>query len=117
MALILREGDYVPDGKGGFRSAEGTEELLERALWKLAVRRGSFPFLPGLGSRLHLLGRAPAKEREALAGQYVREALADEDVTVTEVKLAQAGQQADLTVFLDWQGQELALTVKVGGLE
>lgn len=117
MALILREGDYVPDGKGGFRSAEGRSELLERVLWKLTVRRGSFPFLPGLGSRLHLLGRAPAKEREALAGQYVREALADEDLTVTEVKLAQAGQQADLTVFLDWQGQELTLTVKVGGLE
>lgn len=117
MALILREGDYVPDGKGGFRSAEGAEELLERVLWKLTVRRGSFPFLPGLGSRLHLLGRAPAKEREALAGQYAREALADEDVTVTEVKLTQVGQQADLTVFLDWQGQELTLTVKVGGLE
>lgn len=117
MALILREGDYVPDGKGGFRSAEGAEELLERVLWKLTVRRGSFPFLPGLGSRLHLLGRAPAKEREALAGQYAREALADEDVTVTEVKLAQAGQQADLTAFLDWRGQELTLTVKVGGLE
>ena len=23
MALVLREGDYVPDGRGGFRSAEG----------------------------------------------------------------------------------------------
>ena len=32
MALILREGDYVPDGRGGFQTAEGAEELLERVL-------------------------------------------------------------------------------------
>ena len=41
MALILRAGDYVPDEKGGFQSAQGAQELLERALWKLTVRRGS----------------------------------------------------------------------------
>lgn len=116
MALILREGDYVPDGKGSFQRAEGAREVLERALWKLSVRRGSFPFLPELGSRLHLLGRAPQREREALAGQYVREALADEDVTVTGTELAPEGQGAALTVHLDWQGEELSLTVKVGGI-
>lgn len=116
MALILRDGDYVPDGKGGFQKAEGAQELLERVLWKLSVRRGSFPFLPELGSRLHLLGRAPAREREALAGQYVAEALADEDVTLREVALAQEGQGAHLTVRMDWKGEELELTVKVGGL-
>ena len=69
MALVLREGDYVPDGRGGFRSAEGGQEVLERVLWKLTVRRGSFPFLPELGSRLYLLGRASTRQREALAGQ------------------------------------------------
>lgn len=117
MALILREGDYVPDGRGSFRSASGAEELLERVLWKLTVRRGSFPFLPQLGSRLHLLGRAPAKEREALAEQYVSEALADEQVKVTGVELSQGEGGADLTVHLDWQGQDLTAAVKVGGLE
>lgn len=116
MALILREGDYVPDGKGGFQEARGGREVLERALWKLSIRRGSFPFLPGLGSRLHLLGRAPEREREALAGQYVREALADEDVTVTGTELVQGDGEAALTVRLEWQGEELSLTVKVGGV-
>ena len=95
MTLILREGDYVPDGKGGFQQVSGTEELLERILWKLSVRRGSFPFLPELGSRLHLLGRVPAKERTALAGQYVMEAL---------------------TVHLEWQGEKLSAAMKVGGM-
>jgi len=117
MALILRQGDYVPDGQGGLKTAEGAGELLERVLWKLTVRRGSFPFLPELGSRLHLLGRAPAKEREALAERYVSEALADEDVTVTGVALAPEGEGAALTVRMDWRGEELTATVELGGLE
>ena len=109
MALILRAGDYVPDEKGGFQSAQGAQELLERALWKLTVRRGSFPFLPELGSRLHLLGRA-------LAGQYVAEALADEDVTVDAVNLTQEGDRGMLTVRLLWHGEALTATVEVSGL-
>ena len=107
MALVLREGDYVPDGRGGFRSAEGGQEVLERVLWKLTVRRGSFPFLPELGSRLHLLGRASTRQREALA---------DEDVAVTGVELDREGK-GRLLVHLLWQGQEMTAAVTVGGTE
>ncbi len=116
MALILRDGDYVPDGQGRFQTAENAAEVLERVLWKLEVRRGSFPLLPQLGSRLHLLGRSPAGEREALAGQYVTEALADEQVAVREVALQQEGDRGLLTVRMDWQGEELTAMVEVGGL-
>ena len=116
MALVLRNGDYVPDGQGGFRRAEGAAEALERVLWKLTVKRGSFPFLPGLGSRLHTLGQARPGERETLAGQYVREALADEDVDVKAVTLMQEGDRAGVTVVLEWQGETLTATVEVGGL-
>lgn len=114
--LILREGDYVPDGQGGFSTATGAAEVLERILWKLTVRRGSFPFLPQLGSRLHLLGRVPAKEREAVAAQYAAEALSDEEVTVQETRLTWEGEQAMLTLRLDWQGEELTATMELGGL-
>ncbi len=117
MALILRQGDYVPDGQGGFQSVQGAAEALERILWKLTVRRGSFPFLPTLGSRLFQLGRAPAREREALAGQYAAEALADEDVTVREALLTREGDRTLLTLRLDWRGEELTATVEVGGME
>ncbi len=117
MALILREGDYVPDGQGGFRTAEGAEEVLERVLWKLTVRRGSFPLLPELGSRLHLLGRAPAGERESLAEQYVAEALADEEVHVDEVRLVQEGDRGRLTVRLAWRGETLTAQVEVRGMQ
>lgn len=113
MALILREGDYVSDGKGGLRTAKGTEELLERLLWKLSVRRGSCPFFPELGSELHLLGRVPAGEREKLAERYVSQALAEEDVTVESVTLTQERERGRLTVCLTAQGESLTLTMEV----
>ena len=50
MELKIRNGDYIADGIGGERRADGAEALLERALFRLSVRRGSFPFLPELGS-------------------------------------------------------------------
>ena len=52
MGLSLRNGDYVPDGTGGLRRTEGREALLEQVLFRLTARRGTFPFLPELGSRL-----------------------------------------------------------------
>ena len=50
MELKIRNGDYIADGIGGERRADGAEALLERALFRLSVRRGSFPFLPELGA-------------------------------------------------------------------
>ena len=47
----LTEGDYVPDGKGGFTALTGSGEVLARVLYRLTARRGALPFLPGLGSR------------------------------------------------------------------
>ncbi len=116
MALILRNGDYVPDNKGGFQKAEDAQEILERILWKLSVRRGSFPFLPDLGSRLHLLGRVPAREREGLARQYVTEAISDEPVNLEDLTLVQEGDRGRLALTLTWQGEPLTATVEVGGL-
>lgn len=114
MELMLRDGDYVPDGKGGVCRVEGGKALLQRVLWKLSIRRGSFPFLPELGSRLYTLGREKPSVRPALARQYVAEALADEpDLEVTGVALTQQEDRLALTVFLDWQGEPLQLQTTV----
>lgn len=106
----LREGDYRPDGAGGFRQASGAEEALERALFLLTVRRGSFALLPELGSRLYLLPREKPSAREAMGAGYAAEALAgEEDLTVTGTAWEENSQQ--LTVFLDWKGQNLTASV------
>ena len=99
MERKLIRGDYVPDGRGGLIGLDGG-------------RRGSFPFLPELGSRLYQLGREKPSERPALAAQYVAEALREEtDLAVRSVELRQDGAAGRLTVYLDWQGEMLTARV------
>ena len=57
MELKIKDRDYVADGAGGLVRVSGWDELLERVLFKLSVRRGSFALAPELGSKLHLLWR------------------------------------------------------------
>lgn len=113
MELMIRNGDYVPDGKGGFRRAMGAEELLQRVLFRLTVRRGSFPFLPELGSEFYKLGGEKPSGWESLARQYAVQALRDEDVAVTGVAVTPAGDGAEVTVWLDYRGEELSVTMEV----
>lgn len=115
MEARLENGDYLPDGRGGFLTAEGDEALLQRALLRLSARRGSFPFLPELGSRLYLLPREKPSARQALAVQYAAEALGDEeDLRVTGAELCERADGLGLTVYLDWQGQELSAGLLIG---
>ena len=114
MELFIQNGDYAPDGKGGFRRAEGSRELLQRVLFKLTARRGSFPFLPALGSELYRLPREKPSARQALAAQYVAEALREEpSLTVQRVELVQDGEVGRLSVYLEWQGEELTARLTV----
>lgn len=114
MERKLSRGDYVPDGAGGLTVLSGGEEVLARVLYRLTARRGALPFLPGLGSRLYLLGRERPSARQALAAQYVTEALREEpELSVRSVKLEQNGERGALTVSLDWRGEELTARVEV----
>ena len=115
MALLLKDGDYVPDERGGFRRVDGAEELLQRVLFQLQVRRGSFPFLPELGSRLYLLPREKPGERAALARQYSMEALRNEtELAVTGVGVQELGGGVlEVRVMLEWRGESLSAQVRV----
>ena len=113
MELLIRNGDYAPDGKGGFKRAQGSDELLQRVLFKLTARRGSFPFLPELGSELHRLTREKPSAWQSLARQYAAQALEGEELTVEEVQVTPNGRGAVIKVFLEYQGEELALEVAV----
>ncbi len=114
MEAKLCNGDYIADGLGGVERCAGADALLERVLFRLTARRGQFPPLPDLGSRLYLMGREPVTQRLSAARQYVAEALAREDVTVSDVELEPAGDgRARLTVSLTSRGEPLSVTMTV----
>ena len=73
---VLRDGDYRPDGQGGLERASGAQAVLEQALFLLTARRGGFPLLPEVGSRLYELPRAKPADRGALGAAYAAQALA-----------------------------------------
>jgi phage baseplate assembly protein W len=114
MELALRDGDYVPDYAGGLQRATGREALLQRVLFRLTARRGTFPFREDLGSRLWQLGQVAASARQAAANQSVAEALAEEtELTVEEVTLVQQETGAELTAELSYEGETLSVTVEL----
>jgi phage gp46-like protein len=114
MELKLRDGDYVPDGGGGFLRVDGDEALCQRVLYRLTARRGALPFRETLGSRLWQLGSLAASARQSAAKQYAAEALEDEDVRVTGVTLTPlAGGAFHLAVRMESGGGELTAEVDV----
>lgn len=110
----MHDGDYVRDDAGAIARAEGTQALLQRALFALTCRRGSFPLLPELGSRLYTLAREKPSAREALARQYCAEALAPLGLAVTEVRVTEdENGAARLTVRLRAEDEEEQLEVEI----
>lgn len=110
MERKLVNGDYVPDGKGDLANLSGAEEVLARALFLLTARRGGLPFLPQLGSRLYQLGREKPSARQALAEQYVAEALeGEQELKVQSVEMEQEEGKGRLDVRLEWRGETLSV--------
>lgn len=100
MDLKLQNGGYVSDGAGGLVRVSGGEELLERVLFRLKARRGAFPLMPDLGSRLWELPRVSPAERQAAAEQAAAEALAEENLTVEGVTLTETENGLAVAVCL-----------------
>lgn len=114
---MLRDGDYVPNGGGGLRRVSGQEALLQRVMFLLTARRGTFPFLENLGSRLWQLGLLPARERQGAAVQYVAEALEGQDLTVESVTLQPLpGGGTRLTAALSRRGETVTASLELTGL-
>lgn len=114
MENLLRSGDYVPDGFGGFTRLQDGQALLQRALFKLQCRRGSFPFLPELGSRLFELGKEKPPMRAALARQYAAQALEGMELRVTDARVTAEGDgQAKVEIELEYNGETTSVEVTV----
>ena len=102
MENLLRDGDYVPNGFGGFTRLYGTQEVL------------AMPFLPELGSRLYELGKEKPSGRQAMARLYCAQALSGmgleiEDVTVTEL----SNGHASIELWLVYQDERQAVEVRI----
>ncbi len=117
MELVIKNGDYVSDGVGGFCRVNGEEELLSRVLYKLSVRRGGCPFYPALGSELYKLGREKPSNREQAARQYVAEALSDETgLTVDAVSVTPGdGGMLCVSVTVSYGAKTSEIKLSVGG--
>ena len=114
MENLLRDGDYVPNGFGGFVRLQDTDALLQRALFRLTVRRGSFPFLPRLGSRLMELGRERRDARSTVARQYAAEALEGMGLLVEEARIREvSAEQLGIAFDLRLSGQTKQVEVTV----
>lgn len=113
MGILWKEKDYaVKDGR--IVCVSGGEDALSRVLFLLTARRGGFPFLPELGSRLYCLSRAKPGQWQSLAETYVAEALAGErDVTVRQVRVRREGERLWVETDLEWQGERLSVQTDV----
>ena len=100
MELCLLDGDYVPNGFGGFETVTDGEEKLQRALFKLTARRGGFKPMPDVGSRLYMLARMNKAEWNGAARHYADEALYGEPVSVEDITVAESDGRIDVYVRL-----------------
>ena len=132
-AVIVKNDEVISTGYvGAPRGRKNCSDLNVCIRQKLQIPRGeryevcrsvhaeanaiiSAPRDKMLGSQLYLLGRERPSAREALALQYVTEALAQEEgLAVTDAVLTQDGSgRAALRAELEWRGMPLAVQVEL----
>ncbi len=88
MVNKLTNGDYSVQGNTVVRF-DGSAAAFENALFRLQCRRGSFPFLPDLGSTLWQLGLARPDARLACARQACAQALQGSGVSAQNIRISQ----------------------------
>lgn len=106
MELKLENGRYCSGNGGGFETVRGSSELAQRVEMKLCARRGGFALMPEFGSRLYMLPKVRASEREAAARQYIAEALSDEPEVVLSGIVLSYGDEGVLRLELTFNGDE-----------
>lgn len=112
---MISDGDFVCDSRGYPIEVSNYDELLQRVLIQLTVKKGSFVYDNSLGSRLYTLksGDINIKER---ALSLIREALFDiNEIIVNDVsvKLTNGGENLELTINLSMNNEEKAVVIKI----
>ena len=117
MDTAIKDGDFQTNGSGLPVRISGAQELLQRVMFRLTVKKGSFFYDQQLGSRLYTL-KGSYGNREALsetAMQMVREALKPmAEVTPLGVRAGMTGaDQLSLTVSLLADRKQMELEVLI----
>lgn len=115
MDTAIYDGDFLIDSRGRPIEISGMQEILQRALIRLSVRKGSFVYDTDFGSRLHTL-KGSSNNIRAKALALSKEALKPMDnlmVDDVEVRYTNNGENLLLNVLIsvyDNQG-EVAITL------
>jgi len=95
---LLVNGEHFTDNRGIPIRISGERELIQRALLRLTIQKGSFTQDPALGSELYKLRDIRGGNLERAAMSYVQEALLNmPEVIVTDVKVGR--QTADVILL------------------
>lgn len=115
MDTLLMGGDHWLDSRGLPVEINGDAELIQRALIRLNVRRGSLEGDPALGSNLHKLGQKPPDILDRLARSYVQEALLPmQELRVEAVETRSTDREnLAVTVQVSRDGRAYQLEVEV----
>ena len=112
MDTLLTHGDHATDARGIPVSITGTDELLQRVLLRLIVRRGSFKYDKDLGSELYRLSRDTSSATRRAALSYVREALSTlPQLSVVDVDIRTERERMLITVELSYEGSRYLLEI------
>ena len=108
MDTALANGTFVPGQDGKPKLIGGTEELLQRAMIRLNVRRGNFVYHPDLGSGLAGL-QAEDENWESKALSMAQEALKElPQLSVASVRPPESeGDPVVVTVVFGGESAEI----------
>lgn len=110
MDSMLYNGDLVQSGND-FAAVRGNAELLQRALIRLAVRRGRFTPDPTLGSRLYTLRTCERAGLTATARSLGNEALLPMGLEVSAVNVTVLEDGVRLDYYIKGFDEKITLTI------
>lgn len=110
MDSKIYNGDHVQTGNS-IAEVSGNAELLQRALIRLAVRKGEFTPDPTLGSRLYTLRTCKHAQLTAAARALGNEALLPMGLEVSAVNATVLENGVRLDYYLNGFDEPLVLTV------
>ena len=112
MDELLQQGDLADDLCGGVKEIDGTDELIQRAMIRLTMPRGSFPYNEELGSGLaqldiHLMDDFTL----CTGGSEALQGLEDTELLEVQKQTDYERETLLLTVFLRIQGEIQTLKI------